>query len=63
MSLRLSRFSVITFTAGAMSAAFAHLLELPAKMRYDKTQHVKLHRTLYWSFWPGQRIIGSAAKA
>ena len=50
MSLRLSRFSVITFTAGAMSAAFAHLLELPAKMRYDKTQHVKLHRTLYWNF-------------
>jgi hypothetical protein len=50
MSQRLWQFSSIMATAVTMSAAFAHLMELPAKMHYDRTLYVKLHRTLYWNF-------------
>ena len=40
-----------------MSAAFAHLMELPPKMRYDPSLYVRLHRTLYPNFG---RIAGPA---
>jgi hypothetical protein len=50
MNLRLLRFSAIMFTAVAMSASFAHLMELQAKMQYDKAEYVRLQRTLYWNF-------------
>jgi len=37
-------------TAVTMTAAVAHLMELPAKMRYEPSLWVKLHRTLYPNF-------------
>jgi hypothetical protein len=37
-------------TAVAMTAAVAHLMELPAKMRYEPSLWVRLHRTLYPNF-------------
>jgi hypothetical protein len=37
-------------TAVTMSAAVAHLMELPAKMRYEPSLYVRLHRTLYPNF-------------
>ena len=57
MALRLWRFSSIMSTAVGMSAAFAHLMELPAKMDYDRELYVRLHRTLYPNFG---RIAGVA---
>lgn len=33
-----------------MTAAVAHLMELPAKMRYEPSLWVRLHRTLYPNF-------------
>ena len=52
-ALRLLRFSSTMSTAVAMTAAVAHLLELPAKRRYEPALYVGLHRTLYWNFGPG----------
>jgi len=37
-------------TGVAMTAAVAHLMELPAKMKYEPPLYVRLHRTLYWNF-------------
>jgi hypothetical protein len=48
-ALNLWRFSVIS-TAVTMAAAVAHLMELPAKMRYEPSLWVKLHRTMYPNF-------------
>ena len=57
--MNLWRFSMIS-TAVAMTAAVAHLLELPAKMRYGPSLWVQLHRTLYSNFG---RIAGPAESA
>jgi hypothetical protein len=46
----LLRFSAIMSTALTMTAAVAHLMELPAKMRYEPSLYVRLHRTLYPNF-------------
>jgi hypothetical protein len=46
----LLRFSSIMSTALTMTAAVAHLMELPAKMRYEPSLYVRLHRTLYPNF-------------
>jgi hypothetical protein len=43
-------FSSMMTTAVTMSAAVAHLMELPAKMRYEPRLYVRLHRTLYPTF-------------
>src|SRR5262245_17677323 len=48
-ALKLWRFALMS-TAVTMTAAVAHLLELPAKMRYDSVLWVKLHRTMYPNF-------------
>jgi len=37
-------------TAVTMTAAVAHLMELPAKRRYEPPLYVRLHRTLYPNF-------------
>jgi hypothetical protein len=58
--VRLLRFSSIMSTAFAMTAAVAHLLELPAKRRYEPALYVRLHRTLYWNFG---RFAGPAESA
>src|SRR5688500_9861792 len=57
MSLRLLRFGSVMSTAVTMSAAVGHLMELPAKMRYEPSLYVRLHRTLYPNFG---RIAGVA---
>jgi hypothetical protein len=57
---RLLRVSALMSTAFAMTAAVAHLLELPAKRRYEPGLYVRLHRTLYWNFG---RITGPAEGA
>ncbi len=54
---RLLGFSSVMSTALAMTAAVAHLMELPAKRRYERALYVRLHRTLYWNFG---RIAGPA---
>jgi hypothetical protein len=49
-ALNVCRFSSIMSTAMTMSAAVAHLMELPAKMHYEPPLYVRLHRTLYPTF-------------
>lgn len=49
-ALRIWRLSSILSTAVTMSAALAHLMEMPAKMRYERDLYVRLHRTLYNMF-------------
>jgi hypothetical protein len=44
------RLTAIMSTATAMCAAVAHLMELPAKMQYEPSLYVRLHRTLYPNF-------------
>ena len=48
--LKVWRFSSMMSTAMTMSAAVAHLMELPAKMHYEPPLYVRLHRTLYPTF-------------
>jgi hypothetical protein len=50
MLLRTWRFLTIMFSAVALSAALAHLMELPGKMTFDARLYVMLHRTLYPTF-------------
>jgi hypothetical protein len=50
MLLKTWRFATIMLTAFALSAALAHLMELPGKMTYDAHLYVLLHRTLYPTF-------------
>jgi hypothetical protein len=57
MLLKTWRFLTILLTAVALAAAFAHLMELPAKMNYDAGLYVMLHRTLYPNYG---RIAGPA---
>jgi hypothetical protein len=56
-ALHAGRFVAIMTTAIAMSASVAHLMELPAKMRFEPSLYVRLHRTLYPNFG---RIAGPA---
>jgi hypothetical protein len=51
------RLSSMMLTAMAMSAVDAHLLELRAKLQYEPSLYVRLHRTLYLDFG---RIAGPA---
>jgi hypothetical protein len=44
------RLSSVMSTAITMSAAVAHVMEMPAKRRYDPSLYVMLHRTLYPNF-------------
>jgi hypothetical protein len=48
-TLNLWRFSLMS-TVVTMTAAVAHLMELPAKMRYEPSLWVRLHRTMYPNF-------------
>jgi hypothetical protein len=49
-ALNACRFSSIMTAAITMSAAVAHLMELPGKMHYEPPLYVRLHRTLYPTF-------------
>jgi hypothetical protein len=44
------RFLTIMLTALSMSAAFAHLLEMPGKLKYDGAMWLTLLQTLYPTF-------------
>jgi hypothetical protein len=48
--MRILRFASLMSTAVSMTAAVAHLLEMPSKMRYERELYVRLHRTLYRNF-------------
>jgi hypothetical protein len=50
MTLKIWRFLTIMLTAGALSAALAHAMELPGKLNYESRLYVLLHRTLYPTF-------------
>jgi hypothetical protein len=57
MLIKAWRFATIMLVAISLTAAFAHLMELPAKMEYDASLYVMLHRTLYPNYG---RIAGPA---
>lgn len=44
------RFATLLSSAVSLTAALAHLLEMPSKMRYERDLYVRLHRTLYPNF-------------
>jgi hypothetical protein len=45
-------FALVTILLAALDTglAYAHALELPAKMNYDASLYLLIHRTLYWGF-------------
>ena len=53
------RFLTVMLTALSMGAAFAHLLEMPAKLRYDGPTWLHLLQTLYP---PGFGTVGAACE-
>ena len=55
MVLRGWRFVTLLLAALDMGMAFAHTLELPAKMQYSASFYSTVQHTLYWEFgnWPG----------
>lgn len=48
--MKMLRFFTIMLTALSLSAAFAHLLEMPAKLTYDGALWLNLLQTLYPTF-------------
>lgn len=53
MLIQAWRFITILLTALLMGTTFCHVLELPAKMQYDPSLYLTLHRSLYVAFgWP-----------
>lgn len=48
--MKILRFLTIMLTALSLSAAFAHLLEMPAKLTYDGALWLNLLQTLYPTF-------------
>lgn len=48
--MKVLRFFTIMLTALSLSAAFAHLLEMPAKLTYDGVLWINLLQTLYPMF-------------
>ena len=47
MPLKLFRFATILLVALLCGLAFAHVLELPAKMQYDAALYITLQKSLY----------------
>ena len=52
MLLQAWRFGTLLLTALLLGMTFCHVLEMPAKMRYDAALYLTLHRTLYVAFGP-----------
>lgn len=53
MLIRSWRFVTLILMALLMGTTFCHVLEMPAKMQYDASLYLTLHRTLYMAFgWP-----------
>jgi hypothetical protein len=57
VTVRAWRFSLIVSKAVTMSAAVAHVMEMPAKMRCERDLYVQLHRRLYCTFG---KVAGTA---
>ena len=58
MSTRMLWFTTLMLAAMGMSMGAAHVLELPAKMRYDAQMYVAINRTLY----PFFAIVGGTVQ-
>ena len=52
MPLKLFRFTAILLVALLCGLAFAHVLELPAKMQYDAALYITLQKSLYVQWGP-----------
>ena len=52
MPLKLFRFAAILLVALLCGLAFAHVLELPAKMQYDAVLYITLQKSLYVQWGP-----------
>ena len=52
MPLKLFRFATILLIALLCGLAFAHVLELPAKMQYDAVLYITLQKSLYVQWGP-----------
>ena len=52
MPLKLFRFATILLVAPLCGLAFAHVLELSAKMQYDATLYITLQKSLYVQWGP-----------
>ena len=52
MPIQALRFATLLLTALLLGMTFCHVLEMPAKMRYDAALYLTLHRTLYVAFGP-----------
>ena len=52
MPLKLFRFATILLVALLCGLAFAHVLELPAKMQYDAALYITLQKSLYVQWGP-----------
>jgi hypothetical protein len=52
MLIQAWRFVTVLLTALLLGMTFCHVLEMPAKMRYDAALYLTLHRTLYVAFGP-----------
>ena len=50
--MRIWRFVAALLVALLLGTSFAHVLELPAKMRYDGALYVTLQKTLYVEWGP-----------
>lgn len=63
--MKVLRFTTIMLTALSLSAAFAHLLEMPAKLKYEGALWLKLLQTLYPAFGTiaGACEVGAVAAA
>jgi hypothetical protein len=57
VGLRTLRFASLMLTSVTLTAAFSHLMELPAKMKYEPSLYLRLHRTLYNNYG---RVAGIA---
>lgn len=55
------RFVTLLFAALALGMAFAHLLEMPPKLRYPASLWVTLQRSLYQAFAPAGAILETGA--
>jgi hypothetical protein len=52
MPLKLFRLATTLLVALLVGLAFAHVLELPAKMQYDATLYITLQKSLYVQWGP-----------
>jgi hypothetical protein len=52
MFIQAWRFATLLLAALLLGMTFCHVLEMPAKMRYDAALYLTLHRTLYAAFGP-----------